>query len=414
MCVQYAVSIYCTCTYMSHTLCVCRKTNYGTRIDYILCSCGMERYLTAAEVWAHRHGSDHCPVMADFSLSLSPATKPPSLSSSSSSYLGKQTKLSTFLTSEPGGQSLQRSTENLTSEQKGQSLQRSTENPTFKQRGQSLQRSRGGYALRGRRGKGMKRQWTGDKSPSDKTKKMAKKMTLHSFFGGHGGGMGVLSDPVASRGMGGVSECEGDHLCEGDRDGVSPDANPSVVQVSPDTNSSVVQVSPDANPLVVQVSPDTNPSVIQVSPDTNSSVIQVPPDANPSVLQVSPDANPSVVQVSPDTNSSVIQVPPDTNPSVIQVSPDIDSSVIQVSPDANQSLIQVSSSHQLSQEWRSVLPGPPQPPLCPGHGEPAVLRRVKKVGPNRHRQFWVCGRPGGRKGDPKTRCDFFQWAVKPH
>ena len=67
------------------------------------------------------------------------------------------------------------------------------------------------------------------------------------------------------------------------------------------------------------------------------------------------------------------------------------------------------TGRKLSQAWLGVFGGPPKPPLCKGHSEPCVLRTVKKQGPNKNKQFWVCARPGGGKGDPEARCDFFQW-----
>jgi hypothetical protein len=47
------------------------------------------------------------------------------------------------------------------------------------------------------------------------------------------------------------------------------------------------------------------------------------------------------------------------------------------------------------------------PPNCSGHGEPCVIRSVKKAGPNQGRQFAVCARPAGPY--PVGRCDFFKW-----
>ena len=44
-----------------------------------------------------------------------------------------------------------------------------------------------------------------------------------------------------------------------------------------------------------------------------------------------------------------------------------------------------------------------------GHNEPAVLRTVKKKGPNSGRQFWSCSRGEGKADDPNARCDFFKW-----
>ena len=68
------------------------------------------------------------------------------------------------------------------------------------------------------------------------------------------------------------------------------------------------------------------------------------------------------------------------------------------------------SSSQLSAAWRGVFGAPPKAPLCSGHSEACVLRRVKKQGPNKDREFWVCARPGGAKNDPQAKCDFFKWA----
>jgi hypothetical protein len=36
---------------------------------------------------------------------------------------------------------------------------------------------------------------------------------------------------------------------------------------------------------------------------------------------------------------------------------------------------------------------------------------VKKAGPNRGRQFLVCARGTGAKGDKEARCDFFKWVT---
>ncbi|KAB5567484.1 hypothetical protein PHYPO_G00233310 [Pangasianodon hypophthalmus] len=62
--------------------------------------------------------------------------------------------------------------------------------------------------------------------------------------------------------------------------------------------------------------------------------------------------------------------------------------------------------------WKSVLHGPPQPPLCNAHNEPCVLRTVKKPGPNLGRQFFVCARPQGHTSNPQARCNFFVWVDK--
>lgn len=62
--------------------------------------------------------------------------------------------------------------------------------------------------------------------------------------------------------------------------------------------------------------------------------------------------------------------------------------------------------------WKSVLHGPPPPPSCKVHGEPCVLRTVKKDGPNMGKQFFVCARPQGHASNPEARCNFFLWVDK--
>ncbi|KAM6925282.1 DNA-(apurinic or apyrimidinic site) endonuclease 2 [Xenentodon cancila] len=62
--------------------------------------------------------------------------------------------------------------------------------------------------------------------------------------------------------------------------------------------------------------------------------------------------------------------------------------------------------------WKSVLQGPPRPPSCKVHGEPCVLRTVKKEGPNVGKQFFVCSRPQGHPSNPEARCNFFYWVEK--
>lgn len=63
----------------------------------------------------------------------------------------------------------------------------------------------------------------------------------------------------------------------------------------------------------------------------------------------------------------------------------------------------------LSKEWQKLLKGPQKPPLCSGHKEPCVRRKVKKEGVNFGREFFVCARPAGSKGNTAARCNHFQW-----
>ncbi|XP_076362611.1 DNA-(apurinic or apyrimidinic site) endonuclease 2-like isoform X2 [Tachypleus tridentatus] len=65
------------------------------------------------------------------------------------------------------------------------------------------------------------------------------------------------------------------------------------------------------------------------------------------------------------------------------------------------------------QLWKSVLRGPQPPPLCKGHKEPCLLKTVKKQGPNNGRQFFTCAYPEGRAGNPEAKCNHFQWVNPP-
>lgn len=71
-----------------------------------------------------------------------------------------------------------------------------------------------------------------------------------------------------------------------------------------------------------------------------------------------------------------------------------------------------SAAEQQASRWKTLLSGPPPPPLCRGHKEPCVLRTVKKAGPNLNRTFYVCARPEGHKTNKEARCDHFQWVSK--
>lgn len=62
-----------------------------------------------------------------------------------------------------------------------------------------------------------------------------------------------------------------------------------------------------------------------------------------------------------------------------------------------------------SDEWHKVFLTKKQTPLCKGHQEQCVLRKVTKQGPNIGRSFWVCPRPPGSKNDSNFSCNHFEW-----
>lgn len=219
-----------------------RKTNYGTRIDYILSSHCLAGTLSRAEVWQHVQGSDHCPVFAEFNLRFLHSDRDGQLPSLCSCWFsGKQSKLSDFMTRHTSA-----------------------------------------------------------------AKATSKAGCVVGATGREGG--------VADRGV--------------------------------KRTKSVAQPPPPKRTLGQK-------SLLSFSSKTSQSS---PPSA-------------------PQTDCA-----------------------------------ESTQSHGgLSSAWKTVFGRGPQAPPCSGHNEACVLRKVKKQGPNKDRQFWVCARPEGSKGDPQARCDFFRW-----
>ncbi|XP_020785420.1 DNA-(apurinic or apyrimidinic site) lyase 2 [Boleophthalmus pectinirostris] len=89
-----------------------------------------------------------------------------------------------------------------------------------------------------------------------------------------------------------------------------------------------------------------------------------------------------------------------------------DRHTIKVDSSTSQFLTPTSDAKKGSVFWKSVLKGPPPAPCCKIHGEPCVLRTVKKEGPNIGKQFFVCARPQGHASNPEARCNFFAWVEK--
>lgn len=232
------------------TLLDARKTNYGTRIDYILSSLGLASDLAHAEVWQHVQGSDHCPVFAEFNLSFfhSGSVQLPSLCSCW--FSGKQTKLSDFVT--------RRTTK---------AKSRGVADATAKEKVTIAEKEISVAGARGSTDRGVKR--TKD----------------------------VAEPPPPKRTLG-------------------------------------------------------QKSLLSFSSHT--------PQATP-----------------PKTEC--------------------------------ESAPAAQARGELNASWKTVFGCSPKAPPCSGHREACVLRKVKKSGPNKDRQFWVCARPGGSKGDPQARCNFFEW-----
>ncbi|KZM23311.1 DNA-(apurinic or apyrimidinic site) lyase [Ascochyta rabiei] len=72
------------------------------------------------------------------------------------------------------------------------------------------------------------------------------------------------------------------------------------------------------------------------------------------------------------------------------------------------------AAQQASKEGWTKLFSKRPPPRCEGHAEPCITLTTKKPGVNRGRQFWMCPRPIGPSGQKESgtqwRCGTFIWA----
>jgi AP endonuclease-2 len=72
------------------------------------------------------------------------------------------------------------------------------------------------------------------------------------------------------------------------------------------------------------------------------------------------------------------------------------------------------ASQEASKEGWTRLFSQKPPPRCEGHAEPCIILTTKKPGVNCGRQFWMCSRPIGPSGQKENgtqwRCSTFIWA----
>ncbi|KAF2820001.1 DNase I-like protein [Ophiobolus disseminans] len=73
----------------------------------------------------------------------------------------------------------------------------------------------------------------------------------------------------------------------------------------------------------------------------------------------------------------------------------------------------LASQEASKEEWTKLFSKKP-PPRCEGHAEPCIILTTKKPGVNCGRQFWMCPRPIGPSGQKESgtqwRCGTFIWA----
>jgi AP endonuclease-2 len=115
----------------------------------------------------------------------------------------------------------------------------------------------------------------------------------------------------------------------------------------------------------------------------------------------------------PEAGSSTIPSPPTSAPEDSQTSTTFDQSQTTYSQTSTDTMPEPFIDPEASKEgWARLFSGKP-PPRCE-HGEPCKSFKVKKAGPNCGREFWLCARPLGPTGQKERgtqwRCPTYIWA----
>ncbi|KAK7101652.1 DNA-(apurinic or apyrimidinic site) endonuclease 2-like [Littorina saxatilis] len=376
-----------------------RQTNYGKRLDYIFIDKGLEDCLVDCHILSDFEGSDHCPMVLELRCNPVPAKKcPPFCTKWMPEFQGKQQKLLSFFSKSAGGKSV------INGNKEGEKVKRNDE----------LERETGEDAQLFEAVEVVSSQSSASSSSpllpslSDSFQAQRKKDTQGEKSPLKGGLKRTLSDKVS-------------------------DVNAKKKKGGKGDNSSASNMGgKQASLLNFFRKPPSSSSVQETdSKETSSKYWQK--DGNDgtkssSEAKASPSKD-SKAKKEKSTSSSKLSLP---SLSLIPCknktdSHSIDSDVTQAVDEAENSTLQKIKlpgtklnaeqpenttdppKPKASSVWKGLLSGPPPPPPCKGHKEPCVLRTVKKPGPNKGKQFYVCARPEGHSSNKEARCEHFQW-----
>ncbi|XP_076469569.1 DNA-(apurinic or apyrimidinic site) endonuclease 2-like isoform X2 [Babylonia areolata] len=453
------------------TLTAARQTNYGKRLDYILVDRGLEPLLEDCRIVADFEGSDHCPVVLQLRcLPLAAPRCPPLCTSHMPEFLGRQQKLIRFFSTHTphtppthtahiqskGGNP----DPSLKTKGDGETVPPQTEREASHKSSpqKTLKRTRmdnpADNASRKKRGKG--------ENSAVASGLGSKQGSLLNFF--HRPPAPVSTTPPASTSIttppASTTLCgpdcsavlrppsprqqQSDAQCTSQYWGVGGEGDgqtaPSLLQDSGSSKPSPTSTQQDvgsSKPSPTSTQQDvgsSKPSPISTQQDVGSSKpspISTQQDvgrSKPSPISTQQDvgsSKPSPTSTQQDVGSSkpsptsTQQDVGSSKPSPSSTQQDVGSSKPSPPQEDSGSSEPGSVQGQAGQEpqararcvWRSLLSGPPRPPLCRGHGEPCVLRTVKKAGPTRGKQFYVCARPQGHSSNKEARCNHFQWVT---
>ncbi|XP_060081364.1 DNA-(apurinic or apyrimidinic site) endonuclease 2-like isoform X1 [Ylistrum balloti] len=307
------------------TLTSARETNYGRRLDYIMCDVPMAKS-DLKESWVMKdvEGSDHCPVKTEFTASFLPAIKCPALCTKyMPEFVGKQQKLSSFFMKSA------KSNSSLSKQDCGRSPKKTISSKT------SVDEKKTEKVLK-------------TKSPNKPGCGLKRLDSDRSEYLG----------PEAKRRKGDIKK-----------------------------NLSIPKQSNLMNFFGKSTSKNNISSDNSQRSQTNSEI--------------------NACQNGHESTSEKCESVHLTNETKVDLVSSDDTDSPSSSQEQKSGKVTVKKTSSIA--WKNLLKGPPTAPLCKGHKEPCLLRTVKKEGPNKGKQFFVCCRAEGLSSNPEARCDFFKW-----
>ena len=335
-----------------------RKTNYGTRIDYILADKEfLLKYAVSCDIRPDIHGSDHCPVEATFSCEINPSAVIPDICSVyMPEFKGKQKSIKAFLQAGGAKPDAFRLQTNEATANKSMFSKNSCQETTEKS-------------------KNLKR-----KAETELTKNQTKLQRKGSVgqTNGKKTGSNFLSY-FQKKSQEKPNEAKNETLKNFLKDAQITDSK-----------------------LQEEIFRDFNVASKE-DKDLSSSSESISSSQEPVNETASSSEQECLTIVPPET---AVARDKDNNTSASTTKETIDNVNRQ---DKDQPSVKSEGSKS---KWKNILKGPDPPPLCEGHKEECVLRTVKKQGANLGKQFYCCARPEGRANDKEARCKTFLWKKK--
>ncbi|KAL8602859.1 hypothetical protein ACOMHN_056353 [Nucella lapillus] len=384
-----------------------RQTNYGKRLDYILVDQGLQDCLEDCRILADFEGSDHCPVVLHLRCQPCPAPRcPPLCTRWMPEFQGRQQKLSRFFSSsssttaarKPGPVTqAQDASGRDRGEQAGAGGGSQGSQPPSQSDSSPLLPEEGDGERKSPHKAPLKRACTDD-SLESRGRKKKKGKGEKVVIGGGGSRQGSLlqfwhrpSGPTSSGPVGRVN-----HVAK-----YSDVSLPACQQDCTDqARSPYWGLGGKGNSHPSSTPPSTQPQD-QDSPRPSPTKLCLPslsllPCRGVETSAPSSDSSPEAGAAS-DSTASQGQSDQHQQEEPEERTP---GSRTEAAPD---------SQAKAKCVWKNLLSGPAPPPPCKGHREPCVLRTVKKAGPTKGRQFYVCARPEGHSANKDARCEHFQW-----